>query len=173
MKENNFFNAIFNKKKNCIKLVITDIDGVWTDGGMYYDQEGNELKKFTTYDGAGVVLCHQHNIPVAIITGENTRIVENRAKKLNVDYVFQGVSDKLNVAQKLSNKLGIRLDEIAAIGDDLGDYQLLKNVTISACPKNACKMVKKIVSIKLKKNGGEGVFREFCQWLIDKDMFFK
>ena len=68
------------------KLILTDIDGVWTDGGMYYDQMGNEWKKFHTYDGGGVVLAHTHNIPVGIITGENTEIVRRRAEKLQVDY---------------------------------------------------------------------------------------
>ena len=71
------------------KLILTDIDGVWTDGGMYYDQFGNELKRFNTYDSAGVLLAHKLNIPVGIITGEETEIVSRRANKLSVDYLFQ------------------------------------------------------------------------------------
>ena len=89
------------------KLILTDIDGVWTDGGMYYDQTGNELKKFHTYDAAGVLLAHKLNIPVGIITGENTKIVRRRAEKLKVDYLFQGIKDKLTVALDLCNKLNI------------------------------------------------------------------
>ena len=73
------------------KLVLTDIDGVWTDGGMYYDQTGNEWKKFNTYDSAGVLFAHKLNIPVGILTGEKTTIVERRANKLKVDYLLQGV----------------------------------------------------------------------------------
>ena len=69
-----------------IKLILTDIDGVWTDGGMYYDQTGNEWKKFHTYDSAGVLFAHQLNIPVGIITGESTEIVRRRAEKLKVDF---------------------------------------------------------------------------------------
>ena len=79
---------------NNVKLIRTDIDGVWTDGGMYYDQDGNEWKKFHTYDSAGVLFAHRAGIPVGIITSENTQIVERRAKKLKVDYLCQGVSIK-------------------------------------------------------------------------------
>ena len=75
--------------KNLPKLVLTDIDGVWTDGGMYYDQNGNEWKKFNTSDSAGVLFLKKMKIPIGIITGENTRIVKMRAEKLNIDYLFQ------------------------------------------------------------------------------------
>ena len=85
---------------NDIKLILTDIDGVWTDGGMYYDQTGNEWKKFHTYDSAGILLAHRAGIPVGIVTGENTQIVQRRAEKLCVDYLMQGVSDKLAVARQ-------------------------------------------------------------------------
>ena len=112
------------------KLVLTDIDGVWTDDGMYYDQTGNEWKKFHTYDSAGVLFCQQHNIPVGIITGEETEIVRRRADKLKVDYLFQGVNNKLEVARKLCKELSIELSEIFYMGDDLNDVELLKTVGI-------------------------------------------
>ena len=83
------------------KLIVTDIDGVWTDGGMFYDQTGNELKKFNTYDSAGVLWCKLNKIPVIIITGENTEIVSRRAKKLNVDYLFLGIKDKVKTLEGL------------------------------------------------------------------------
>ena len=82
-------------------LIMTDIDGVWTDGGMYYDQTGNEWKKFHTYDSAGVLFAHRLGIPVAILTGEDTFIVQRRAEKLKIDYLFQGVKNKLQTAQQL------------------------------------------------------------------------
>ena len=160
------------RKKPCIKLVITDIDGVWTDGGMYYDQSGNELKRFSTYDGGGVTICHQYNVPVAIITGENTKIVAYRAKKLNIDYLYQGVTDKVNVAKKLVTRLNITFDNVAFIGDDIGDLELLKKVRVAACPNNAIKDVKKIVVKRFAKNGGEGVFRDFCEWMRKKKFFY-
>ena len=87
------------------KLILTDIDGVWTDGGMYYDETGNEWKKFHTYDSAGVLFAHENNIPVGILTGEKTNIVQRRAEKLKIDFLFQGVKNKLEVAHQLCEKL--------------------------------------------------------------------
>lgn len=152
--------------KKIAKLVLTDIDGVWTDGGMYYDQTGNEWKKFHTYDSAGVLFCHKHNIPVGIITGEETEIVKRRAEKLKVDYLLQGISDKLNAAQKLCEKLEISLDDVAYIGDDINDIELLQRVGISSTPSSAPENIKKLVSFSCVKKGGEGVFREFVERII-------
>jgi len=86
------------------KLVITDIDGVWTDGGMYYDQTGNEWKKFNTSDSAGVLFLRYLDIPVAIITGETTEIVARRAQKLNIEHLYQGVKNKVSVAKELCDQ---------------------------------------------------------------------
>ena len=148
------------------KLILTDIDGVWTDGGMYYDQTGNEWKKFHTYDSAGVLFAHQNEIPVGIITGEDTEIVARRAAKLKIDYLFQGVKNKLEVAENLCKELNISLDEVAYIGDDLGDIELLKNVGISATPNSAPEYVKKYSQMVMTKNGGDGVFREFVEKIL-------
>lgn len=148
------------------KLILTDIDGVWTDGGMYYDQTGNEWKKFHTYDSAGVLFAHQNEIPVGIITGEDTEIVARRAAKLKIDYLFQGVKNKLEVVENLCKQLNISLDEVAYIGDDLGDIELLKNVGISATPNSAPEYVKKYSQMVMTKNGGEGVFREFVEKIL-------
>ena len=148
------------------KLILTDIDGVWTDGGMYYDQTGNEWKKFHTYDSAGVLFAHQNEIPVGIITGEDTEIVARRAAKLKVDYLFQGVRNKLEVAENLCKQLNISLDEVAYIGDDLGDVELLKNVGISATPNSAPDYIKNYSQMVMTKNGGEGVFREFVEKIL-------
>lgn len=151
------------------KLIITDIDGVWTDGGMYYDQTGNEWKKFNTSDSAGVLLAKKLKIPVAIITGEDTKIVERRADKLNIDHVFQGISNKLETAQKICSELSISLDETAFIGDDIGDIELLGYVGFSACPLNAPDYVKEEVDFVTSKKGGEGAFREFVEEIVSND----
>lgn len=150
-----------------IKLILTDIDGVWTDGGMYYDQTGNEWKKFHTYDSAGVLFAHQKNIPVGIITGEETEIVRRRAEKLKVDFLYQGVRNKVEVANGLCQQLGITLDEVAFIGDDLGDIELLKVVGVAGVPASAPAYVRKLTAIQLKKKGGEGAFREFVEALLN------
>ena len=148
------------------KLILTDIDGVWTDGGMYYDQTGNEWKKFHTYDSAGVLFAHQNEIPVGIITGEDTEIVARRAAKLKVDYLFQGVKNKLEVAENICKELNITLEDVAYIGDDLGDVELLKKAGISATPNSAPEYIKKSVQMVMTKNGGEGVFREFVEKIL-------
>lgn len=148
------------------KLILTDIDGVWTDGGMYYDQTGNEWKKFNTSDSAGVIFAKRLNIPIGIITGENTQIVERRAQKLHIDYVIQGQLEKLQVAKELCEKLGIDLKEVAYIGDDIVDIELLKAVGIAGVPASAPDYIKPLGNIKLTKNGGDGVFREFVEKII-------
>lgn len=154
---------------NDIKLFITDIDGVWTDGGMYYDETGNEWKKFNTSDSAGVIFLRLLNIPVAIITGETTRIVQIRAKKLGVDYLFMGISNKLQVAENLCSKLNIRLDEVGFIGDDINDIILLKKVGISATPLNAPEYIKQIVNWIIPVKGGDGAFRAFVEKYLQEN----
>jgi len=152
-----------------IKLVLTDIDGVWTDGGMYYDQTGNEWKKFNTSDSAGVLLLKNVGIPVGIITGENTEIVKRRAEKLKVDYLFQGVSNKLRVAEDLCKNLGITLQEVAYIGDDFNDIPLLKKVGVSGVPGNAATYIKALANIKLTTFGGNGAFRDFVETVLEQE----
>lgn len=157
-------------KKPLPKLILTDIDGVWTDGGMYYDCNDLELKKFNTYDSAGVLFAHNLGIPVGIITGENTTIVKRRAEKLNVDYCFLGIKDKLATAHKLCEELNITMREIAYIGDDLNDMQLLKQVGWAGVPSSAPQYIQDISTISLKKKGGEGVFREFVETILGEDL---
>ena len=148
---------------NNIKLFISDIDGVWTDGGMYYDETGNEWKKFNTSDSAGVLFLRLLNIHVAIITGENTKIVKRRAEKLKIDHLFMGVTNKLEVAKELCSSLNITLNEVAYIGDDINDIELLKAVVLSATPQNAPDYIKKLVHWVIPVNGGDGVFRAFVE----------
>ena len=153
---------------NLPKLVLTDIDGVWTDGGMYYDQTGNEWKKFNTSDSAGILFCRKLNIPVGIITGEDTQIVDRRSQKLKIDFLYQGINDKLTVAKEICEKLNITLADVAYIGDDLGDIQLLKAVGFSCAPANAADYIKDKVDFVTEKSGGDGAFREFVEYMIGK-----
>ena len=152
-----------------IKLVLTDIDGVWTDGGMYYDNTGNEWKRFNTSDSAGVLFLKNMGIPIGIITGETTEIVRRRAEKLKIDFLFMGIKDKLKVARKLCEDLQISLSEnVAYIGDDVNDIPLLEKVKLSATPYNAPDYVKPYAKWHLNKKGGEGVFREFVEKIMDE-----
>ena len=146
-----------------VKLLITDVDGVMTDCGMYYSQKGDELKKFNTRDGMAIELLKEYGMKIAIITKENTKIVEQRAKKLKIDNVFQGIDDKIFVLESLKNKYGLDYSEIAYIGDDVNDIPVLEMVGFSYCPNNAVDNVKKICTGIAKENGGNGVIREFYE----------
>ena len=152
------------------KLFLTDIDGVWTDGGMYYDGTDVELKKFNTYDSAGVLFAHKMGIPVGIITGENTNIVKRRADKLKVDYCFLGCKNKLETAENLCNQLGITLNDVAYIGDDINDVKLLKKVRWSGVPVSAPEYIRQLATVQLTKRGGEGVFREFVESILGSEI---
>jgi N-acylneuraminate cytidylyltransferase len=161
--------VLSKRPKKKIKLFLTDVDGVLTDGGMYYSENGDELKKFNTRDGMGFELLRKAGIKTGIVTSENTKIVENRAKKLQVDYLIQGKRDggKLAVAKEICEKEGIALDEVAYIGDDLNCLDLLSVVGYAACPTDALDEIKKIPNMKiLSKKGGEGVVREFVEYLL-------
>jgi len=136
-----------------IKLFITDVDGVLTDGGMYYTESGDEFKKFNTRDGMAFKFLRDKGIKTAIITSENTKMVENRAKKLNIDYLIQGkmAEGKLDAAKEICEHLGISLNEVAYIGDDVNCIEILKSVGVKACPADACKEVLNIEGIRVMK----------------------
>lgn len=146
-----------------VKIVLTDCDGVLTDGGMYYFDNGIEGKKFNTKDGMAFQILKNNNIKVGIITGEKTKIVENRAKKLNVDYLYMGITDKYQILLNICQQENINLQNVAYLGDDINDLQVLKNVGFPACPKDAQKEVKKVCKYISNKNGGEGVVRDFLE----------
>ncbi|MCR8667208.1 acylneuraminate cytidylyltransferase [Aestuariibaculum sp. M13] len=159
-----------NKLSNVdIKLFVTDVDGVLTDAGMYYSESGDELKKFNTHDGMAFQLLRERGIKTAIVTSENTKIVENRAKKLKVDYLYQGKKHggKLEAVLDMCKKENIDIKQVAYIGDDINCFELLSHVDLAACPNNALSKIKNIPNIiHLQKNGGEGVVREFVEIIL-------
>ena len=148
------------------RLVITDIDGVWTDGGMFYTAEGDVMKCFSVKDGWGVAMLHRYKIPIAIMTGENSMIVQRRAEKLKIDYCFLGVQNKVECARQLCSKLGVTLDEVAFIGDDINDLPLLRLVGFSASPVNTPDYIRKEVDYVTSTHGGYGAFREFVAKIL-------
>ena len=160
-----------NKPSKNIKLFATDVDGVLTDAGMYYDNNGNELKKFNTHDGMAFKILKEKGIFTAMITSEKTNIVKLRASKLQVDYLFQGVKGggKLEVLKKICIEKNMSLSEVAYIGDDINDYNVLSSVGFPACPKNAITNIKNIEGIThLSKSGGDGAVREFVELLLNE-----
>ena len=156
-------------KQKKIKLFLSDVDGTLTDAGMYYGENGEEFKKFNTHDGKGFELLRKAGIKTGIITSENTKIVENRAKKLKVDFLYQGLEHKgkLDIAKEICKEMNITLNEVAYIGDDVNCKELLSSVGVAACPANALDDIKNLLNIiKLDKKGGDGAVREFIEILI-------
>ena len=147
-----------------IKIFLSDVDGVLTDGGMYYTESGEEFKKFSCYDGMGMKLLQEKGYKVGIITSEDKQINRNRARKLKLDFDFHGIKDKLKFMQEFCINENFKLSEIAYIGDDINCFDLLSNVGVCACPKNAVSKIKNIPNIKLlNSSGGNGAFREFAE----------
>jgi len=159
-----------NRPIKKIKLFLSDVDGTLTDAGMYYGENGEEFKKFNTHDGKGFELLRKAGMKTGIITSENTKMVENRAKKMKVDYLYQGLEHKgkLEIAKEICKKENITLDEVAYIGDDVNCKELLESVGLKACPFNAMDTIKGIANIiKLSKQGGDGAVREFIEIILD------
>lgn len=158
-----------------IKLFLTDVDGCMTDGGMYYSANGDEMKRFCVYDGMGIVRLHKAGIPCGILTSENTPIVARRAEKLGMEYLRMGVGSqvakgcttKLAAAEEICRELGIGLEEVCFVGDDINDIDLLRRVGTAVCPRNAMPEVKSIPGIIcLTHNGGDGAIREICEMIL-------
>lgn len=161
--------AHYTLEKPQIKLFISDIDGTLTDGGMYYSENGDELKKFNTRDGMGFGMLRKAGIKTAIITSEDRMLNKRRAEKLQLDYLVQGKREggKLAAAQSICEELGITMQEVAYIGDDINCIELLSAVGIAACPSDAHHRVKEIPNLKvMTKKGGEGCVREFVESYI-------
>jgi len=150
-----------------IKIFLSDVDGVLTDAGMYYTEKGDEIKKFSTYDGMAFKILQKRGVKVGIITTEDRQLNRNRAQKLSLDFDFHGADDKLKIVKELCKKQNINLNQVAYIGDDVNCFELLSNVGFPACPKNAVDKIKSIPNIiQLSQNGGSGVVREFVEIII-------
>jgi YrbI family 3-deoxy-D-manno-octulosonate 8-phosphate phosphatase len=148
------------------QLIATDVDGVLTDASMYYTENGDELKKFCTYDGMAFQLFRDKGYKTAILTAENTKLVERRSNKMKIDFLFQGAKDKLTLMQNLCSELNISLKQVIYIGDDINDKALLEAVGLAFKPANAQKEVMSLGDVHLLSNrGGEGTIREIYNTL--------
>lgn len=162
--------CIKNPIKSEIKYLFSDVDGVLTDSGMYYFNSNDESKKFNTRDGYAFELLSQKGIKTGIITGEKTKIVEKRAKKLKVDFLFQGVKDKHQLINKFCNDNNLDINSIGFIGDDVNDLKLLSALKFKACPNDAVDIIKQIPNIHiLRKCGGDGAVREYVEYLLENE----
>jgi YrbI family 3-deoxy-D-manno-octulosonate 8-phosphate phosphatase len=149
-----------------LRMVILDVDGVLTDGGMYYSERGEALKKFNTKDGQGIRRLHEAGIRTALVTGETTAIVTHRAAKLQIEDVYQGATDKLSIVKALLEKHGIRPEEACYVGDDLGDLEAMTCVGVAVAVADAAPAIRRIAHFMTRRRGGEGAVREVCELIL-------
>jgi 3-deoxy-D-manno-octulosonate 8-phosphate phosphatase (KDO 8-P phosphatase) len=149
-----------------IKLLILDVDGVMTDGRIIMDSEGREIKNFNVRDGHGIKILQRYGIKVAILTGRKSKVVEYRAKDLEIGDVYQKVFNKKEVFQKILKKHKLSADATAFMGDDIVDIPVLKSVGFSAAVADAVDVVKQSVDYVTKNNGGHGAVREVCEMIL-------
>lgn len=149
-----------------IKMFLTDCDGCLTDGGMYYSEHGDELKKFNTRDGMGFALLRQEGITTGIITSENVDLNRRRAEKLKLDILESGCLNKLDIIIRLCKDYGISLKNVCYIGDDINDISVIKSVGYGCCPCDAINRVKEVADYITSAKGGRGVIREVAEIII-------
>jgi 3-deoxy-D-manno-octulosonate 8-phosphate phosphatase (KDO 8-P phosphatase) len=146
-----------------IKLIIADVDGTLTDGGIYLTENGDEFKKFNAKDGMGVKLLMKKGFQVGIISASHARkLVLARAEMLGITLCYIGNEPKLSILEKWTEELGVGLDEIAFIGDDVNDLEIMKKVGLAFCPQDSAEEIKNISDVILSENGGRGCFREMA-----------
>jgi len=150
-----------------IKMILTDVDGVLTDGSINISESGELYKKFCVKDGFIVSVAQKQGIIIGVISGRKSRIVDVRCEELKISEVFQGVKDKVEICKKILAKHNLNWDNIAYIGDDVPDIKLLKRVKYSGAPADAVKKVRDVVSFVSQFNGGSGAFREFVETIIE------
>ncbi len=161
---------IWREKLDKIKLLVLDVDGVMTDGGMYYTENGDQFKKYNTKDGMAIIHLTKNDFQVAIISsGFKSEMVKSRAELLGIQHFYVGRDRKLNILTDICEKLAIQLENVAMVGDDINDLEIIKQIGFSACPSDAVDIVKSNVDVILGKKGGEGCVREFIDAYILKE----
>ena len=152
-----------------IRMIVFDVDGTLTDGKIYMGINGELLKAFNAHDAVGVRKLKKYDIIPIIITGRESEITLNRAKEMNVDFVYQGVTNKLFKLQEIMNNLGISFQEIAYIGDDENDIECMELCGLKCCPNDAVDVIKNKCDIISKYDGGSGAVREIIEILLKRN----
>jgi len=159
-------NLSLRAKCRKIKLILSDVDGVLTDGGMYYSDKGEMLKKFNTRDGMAIEILQKYRIKTVLITKEKSKIAIKRGIKINVDAVYTGIANKELELKKICKTFHVDPTSIAYIGDDINDLKIMKLVGVSVTPSDGISQIKKFVDYVSKSKGGEGVLREVAEIII-------
>lgn len=154
------------EKLKYIKLLSLDVDGVLTDGGMYFDDHGGQMRKFNVRDGMGIKLVQRAGIEVCIITASTTPSIRHRAESLGIGHAYLGIRDKLSTLREICAKLGVTLDQVAHIGDDINDVDVLRAVGLPLTVNDAVETVDAIARYIIPKSGGRGAVRYVCDLLV-------
>jgi YrbI family 3-deoxy-D-manno-octulosonate 8-phosphate phosphatase len=158
--------ADLKKKLQKIKAFLTDVDGVLTDGGMYYSAEGLAMKKYFVRDGMGSVILQRAGVETGMITSDSSPIGRARAERLKFDHIYIGIRDKCEALDEICAKKNYTYENIAFIGDDINDVEILKRAGFSAAPADAIDEVKNIVHYVCKQKGGQGAYREVADMIM-------
>ena len=169
-----FFNIFFEeikwilikKRLNKIKVLIFDVDGVLTDGYLFYDYQGNQIKRFSVKDGLGIRYLQKSGLNICIVSGGKEDVIKNRAKDLNIKHIYCGVKNKKEKVEILQEKFRVKKENILYVGDDLNDLTVRKVVGLLIAPNDASKNLKKFCNAILKNNGGHGAVRELAERLL-------
>lgn len=154
------------KRIRNIRLLAFDVDGVLTDGMLYYGPSGDAMKAFSVRDGMGISLARAGGLLTAVVTGRLSPMVEQRARDLHIDYVIQNAGQKVPAVQALCSREGILMEEIAYMGDDLNDAALIRLVGFGAAPADACREAKEAADFISSCSGGHGALREFSEYIL-------
>lgn len=149
-----------------IKLIALDVDGVLTDGRLYFGEQGEMAKAFHVFDGMGISLARKAGIAIAIITGRYSSMVQKRAEELHIDYIYQGIGNKQEVLLSLCKTMDITANEVAYVGDDINDLACIELVGFGACPSNACEEVKEVADYVCPVQGGHGAVRHIIEKIM-------
>ncbi|MDO4575623.1 MAG: HAD hydrolase family protein [Planctomycetia bacterium] len=147
-------------------MILSDVDGVLTDGRLIFNGNGDEIKAFHALDGLGIRIWKEKGNRFGIVTFRSTEVVRRRAEELRVDELFQGIRSKVDVLDTLCEKYGLTPDEVAFIGDDLVDYRIMQKVGFSAAPANAVDEIREIATLVTRRSGGNGAVREVIETLL-------
>jgi N-acylneuraminate cytidylyltransferase len=155
------------KKQTRLIYLVLDVDGVFTDGSVYYDSKGELVKKFDMRDGMGLEILRQNGVEVVVITSENSKLVQKRMEKLQIQHVFLGVKDKYAFMQNFIQHEKTSWSNLAYVGDDINDLACICTAGWSFAPANATKIVKQHVNFILANSSGRGAIREVCEWIMN------
>ena len=164
--QKNFSEAVFSKAK-AIKLLICDVDGVMTDGRLFFGDHGMEYKAFHSRDGLGIMMLQRSGIPLAVITARTSDVVAHRMKNLKIDLVFQGQLNKVQAFEEICQQLDLSPEQVAYVGDDLVDLPVMKKVGLSIAVADSHERVRHFADWTTQHNGGQGAVRDVCELLME------